>query len=404
MKIEMEYLKILEKIVEEVIEEEKIEATGKNIKVIISKSLRLQLLLNNIIGKHVKNNMISVNDYIGIDAMEVSDTVKNVLRTYIIINNYQISDKIEEEEFESIFSDNEEIEDDFEKILSQEESRSADDPLKIYLREIAKYHLLSPEDEQKLLEEYKNNGSLKARDKLINSNLRLVVSIAKKYVGHGVALLDLIQEGNLGLIKGIEKFEVDRNVRLSTYVIWWIKQKIIRGIGDQSRTIRLPIHTIEKIAKVKKIRNNYEKEHDGLIASDETIALLSGFSVDEVKKLFKYEQDIESLDAPVGERDHGEQSTIGDFVPYEDETVEEKAARVALKNAIEEVLAELSEREAEVMRCRYGLDDGHIKTLEQVGNIFNVTRERVRQIENKALKKIRSPRRANKLSGFRNLK
>lgn len=277
------------------------------------------------------------------------------------------------------------------------EGISVDDPVRMYLREIGKIPLLSFEDELKYAKlSYEHDEA--AKQKLTESNLRLVVSIAKKYVGRGMLFLDLIQEGNMGLMKAVEKFEYEKGFKFSTYATWWIRQAITRAIADQGRTIRIPVHMIETINKIKK-ESRIILQETGKEPTAEELAVKLEIPVDKVKNILEMNQDPISLETPVGSE---EDSELGDFVeddkfanPYDATT------RVLLKEQLDEVLKTLNEREEKVLRYRYGLDDGSQKTLEEVGKIFNVTRERIRQIEVKALRKLRHPSRRKKLEDYR---
>lgn len=285
--------------------------------------------------------------------------------------------------------------DDLEMALSTE-GIAIDDPVKIYLKEIGRVPLLSAEEEIELAQRMKNGDSY-AKKRLSEANLRLVVSIAKKYVGRGMQFLDLIQEGNLGLIKAVEKFDYTKGFKFSTYATWWIRQAITRAIADQARTIRIPVHMVETITKVKKVSSQllHENGHD---PSAEEIAKKLDMPVERVREIMRIAQDPVSLETPIGEE---EDSHLGDFIPDEDAPAPSEAASfVLLKEQLGAVLETLSEREAKVLRLRFGLDDGRARTLEEVGKEFDVTRERIRQIEAKALRKLRHPSRSKKLKDF----
>ena len=285
--------------------------------------------------------------------------------------------------------------DDLEMSLSTE-GIAIDDPVKIYLKEIGRVPLLSAEEEIELAERMAQ-GDPKARKRLSEANLRLVVSIAKRYVGRGMQFLDLIQEGNLGLIKAVEKFDHTKGFKFSTYATWWIRQAITRAIADQARTIRIPVHMVETITKVKKVTSQllHKNGHD---PSPDEIALELDMPVERVREIMRIAQDPVSLETPIGEE---EDSHLGDFIPDDDAPAPAEAASlILLKEQLSEVLSTLTEREEKVLRLRFGLEDGRSRTLEEVGKEFKVTRERIRQIEAKALRKLRHPSRSKKVKDF----
>jgi RNA polymerase primary sigma factor len=270
------------------------------------------------------------------------------------------------------------------------------DPVRMYLKEIGRIPLLSAEEEAEVSLAVEN-GDDSARNKLAESNLRLVVSIAKRYVGRGLLFLDLIQEGNIGLMKAVEKFDYGKGYKFSTYATWWIRQAITRALADQARTIRVPVHMVETINKMVRIQRQMTLELNRE-PSEEEIAKKMGISVDKVREVMKISQDPVSLETPIGEEDD---SHLGDFVPDERTmSPEEYATNEILKEEINEVLSTLQPREQQVLELRFGLIDGTCYTLEEVGKRFNVTRERIRQIEAKALRKLRHPSRAKKLRDF----
>ncbi len=272
------------------------------------------------------------------------------------------------------------------------------DPVRMYLKEIGRISLLSPEEEMDLSIKVAN-GEEEAKNRLAESNLRLVVSIAKRYVGRGLLFLDLIQEGNIGLMKAVDKFDYDKGYKFSTYATWWIRQAITRALADQARTIRVPVHMVETINKMARIQRQLTLELNRE-PSEEEIAKKMGISVEKVRDVIKISQDPVSLETPIGEEDD---SHLGDFVKDPNSmTPEEYATNEILKEEIKEVLGTLQEREQEVLELRFGLIDGTSHTLEEVGKKFNVTRERIRQIEAKALRKLRHPSRAKKLKDFLN--
>ncbi len=268
-----------------------------------------------------------------------------------------------------------------------------DDPVKVYLKDIGRVPLLTPEEEIDLAIRIADNDQ-EAKDRLTKANLRLVVSIAKRYVGRGMMFLDLIQEGNLGLIKAVDKFDYTKGFKFSTYATWWIRQAITRAIADQGRTIRIPVHMVETINKVKKT-SNMLLHRDGKDPTPEDIAAELGMPIDKVRDILRISQEPVSLETPIGEE---EDSHLGDFIPDEDAlSPADAAAMTFLKTKVNEVLSTLTPREAEVLRLRFGLKDGTPQTLEEVGKAFNVTRERIRQIEAKALRKLRHPSRSKHL-------
>lgn len=296
----------------------------------------------------------------------------------------------------------EEIEDVTEEEIAEAEtlvdSFSTDDPVRMYLKEIGKVSLLSPEEEVELAIRM-SEGDEEAKRRMAEANLRLVVSIAKRYVGRGMLFLDLIQEGNLGLIKAVEKFDYTKGYKFSTYATWWIRQAITRAIADQARTIRIPVHMVETINKVIRVSRQLLQElgHD---PSAEEIAEEMSLPVEKVRDILKIAQEPVSLETPIGEE---EDSHLGDFIPDEDASEPSEAASFTLlKEQLMSVLGTLTPREEKVLRLRFGIEDGRTRTLEEVGKEFNVTRERIRQIEAKALRKLRHPSRSKKLRDFLN--
>ena len=282
-----------------------------------------------------------------------------------------------------------------EKVLEQE-GLSIDDPVRQYLKEIGRIPLLDFDGEKELAERMLN-GDEEAKMRLVESNLRLVVSIAKKYLGRGMYFLDLIQEGNLGLMKAVEKFDHTKGYKFSTYATWWIRQAITRAIADQARTIRIPVHMVETIHKITKYSRQMLQEL-GREPTAEEIGDKIGMSADKVREILKISQDPVSLETPIGEE---EDSHLGDFIPDDDTPAPADAAASAiLREVIERELHTLTDREAHVIKLRFGLLDGRPRTLEEVGQEFEITRERIRQIEAKALRKLRHPSRARHLKGF----
>lgn len=296
-----------------------------------------------------------------------------------------------DKELEAIEISNEEIND-----LSVPEGINIDDHVKMYLKEIGKVDLLSAEEETNLAQRMAE-GDEEAKQKLAESNLRLVVSIAKRYVGRGMLFLDLIQEGNLGLIKAVDKFDYKKGYKFSTYATWWIRQAITRAIADQARTIRIPVHMVETINKLVRVSRQLVQEL-GREPSIEELAEALNMPEDRVREISKISQEPVSLETPIGEE---EDSHLGDFIPDDDAPAPSDAASfVLLKEQLNDVLNTLTTREAMVLRLRFGLDDGRQRTLEEVGKEFDVTRERIRQIEAKALRKLRHPSRSKKLRDF----
>ena len=339
------------------------------------------------------------------DGVQIVDTLKEKNELLKVPKTMEEIEKMEISDFEDgsdEFVESEIDDTEVDKLLQADlvkmaESMDVDEPIKMYLREIGQIPLLSYEEEieyaQKVL-----NGDEEAKQKLIESNLRLVVSIAKKHTNRGLKMLDLIQEGNMGLMKAVEKFEYEKGFKFSTYATWWIRQAITRAIADQGRTIRIPVHMIETINKIKKESRIYLQE-TGKDASPEILAERLGMEVDKIKAIQEMNQEPISLETPVGSE---EDSELGDFVEDQKTTSPYEATnRAILREELDAVLKTLSPREEKVLRYRYGLDDSSPKTLEEVGKIFNVTRERIRQIEVKALRKLRHPSRKKKLEDFK---
>ena len=297
-------------------------------------------------------------------------------------------DDIDETEKDILFQDMQD--------MSFVDNLNVDDPVKMFLKEIGKIRLLTYEEEN-ILAERMLKGDKEAKKQLIESNLRLVVSIAKKYIGRGMNFLDLIQEGNLGLIKAVDKFDQSKGYKFSTYATWWIRQAITRAIADQARTIRIPVHMVETINKLIKT-SRHLLQTLGREPTPEEIAKELEMPVEKVREILKVAQEPISLETPVGEED---ESNLGNFIPDEDApSPSEQAADTLLREHIEEVMQTLTPREAKVLRLRFGLEDGRMRTLEEVGKEFDVTRERIRQIEAKALRKLRHPSRSKKLKDF----
>ena len=316
---------------------------------------------------------------------------------FLETNNIDVLRIMDEDDIDDdiILDDEDEVE--VEKIdLSVPDGVSIEDPVRMYLKEIGKVPLLSAEEEIELAKRMEL-GDQEAKKRLAEANLRLVVSIAKRYVGRGMLFLDLIQEGNLGLIKAVEKFDYRKGYKFSTYATWWIRQAITRAIADQARTIRIPVHMVETINKLIRVSRQLLQEL-GREPTPEEIAAEMNMPVDRVREILKISQEPVSLETPIGEE---EDSHLGDFIQDENVPVPaDAAAFTLLKEQLEEVLGTLTEREQKVLTLRFGLEDGRARTLEEVGKEFNVTRERIRQIEAKALRKLRHPSRSRKLKDY----
>ena len=318
----------------------------------------------------------------GVDVLRITDNSGDEL---LLDNDMDMEGLDDEEEVE------------LDKIdLSVPEGVSIEDPVRMYLKEIGKVSLLSADEEIELAKRMEK-GDEAAKKRLAEANLRLVVSIAKRYVGRGMLFLDLIQEGNLGLIKAVEKFDYRKGYKFSTYATWWIRQAITRAIADQARTIRIPVHMVETINKLIRVSRQLLQEL-GREPTPEEIAEEMDMPVDRVREILKISQDPVSLETPIGEE---EDSHLGDFIQDDNVPVPaDAAAFTLLKEQLVEVLSTLTDREQKVLRLRFGLDDGRARTLEEVGKEFNVTRERIRQIEAKALRKLRHPSRSRKLKDY----
>ena len=323
-----------------------------------------------------------------IDADSLDD-----LYNILLENNIEIKSEEDEDtgEIEEIESPDKILED-----LTNSKDIKINDPVRMYLKEIGRINLLTSDEEFEYAK-LANEGDEHAKSMLAESNLRLVVSIAKRYVGRGMLFLDLIQEGNIGLMKAVDKFDPGKGYKFSTYATWWIRQAITRAIADQARTIRIPVHMVETINKLARIQRQLTQELNRE-PTDEEIAKKLGISLEKVREVYKISQDPVSLETPIGEEDD---SHLGDFIKDERTMSPEEYTEIGmLKEELSGVLLTLTEREEKVLRLRFGLDDGQCRTLEEVGQIFNVTRERIRQIEAKALRKLRHPSRSRKLKDF----
>ena len=366
----------------------------------------LQILLEK--GKQSKNQLTYTTIA---DVLENTDLDKNQmddLYETLMAKGIEIVSETEPDDFDILLEAEVDITEDPDAIMDEAEEIdleasipkgiAVDDPVRMYLKEIGKVPLLSADEEIELAKRMEL-GDEDAKKRLCEANLRLVVSIAKRYVGRGMLFLDLIQEGNLGLIKAVEKFDSTKGFKFSTYATWWIRQAITRAIADQARTIRIPVHMVETINKVIRVSRQLLQElgHD---PSPEEIAKEMNMPVDRVRDILKIAQEPVSLETPIGEE---EDSHLGDFIPDDDAPEPAEAASfMLLKEQLVEVLKTLTPREEKVLRLRFGIEDGHTRTLEEVGKEFNVTRERIRQIEAKALRKLRHPSRSKKLKDFLN--
>lgn len=345
---------------------------------------KLNELKQGLVANYKSSAKISTDELMDkIDKINISAEQMDAIYEELKNNNIEVVDSYEEEK-------NKEL------LLQLEKEISMDDPVKVYLKDIGKIALLSNEEEAVLAEKMMN-GDEQAKRRLSEANLRLVVSIAKRYVGRGMHLLDLIQEGNLGLMKAVEKFDYTKGFKFSTYATWWIRQAITRAIADQARTIRIPVHMVETINKVVKVSRQLLQDL-GREPTPEEIAEFMNIPVERVVEIQKIAQDPVSLETPIGEE---EDSNLGTFI--EDENAKSPSDVVAfdmLKKQLISILDTLTPREEKVLRLRYGIDDGRPRTLEEVGKEFNVTRERIRQIEAKALRKLRHPSRSKKLKEY----
>ena len=364
---------------------DKVGAKGKNVITYAEISERLgdieldkdqmDEIYETLIGKGIEVTMESEPD--DIELMEIED------------------EDVDDPDVEAVIAENPEAKEiDLEATISK--NISVDDPVRMYLKEIGKVPLLTAQEEIELAKRMEA-GDEYAKQKLCEANLRLVVSIAKKYVGRGMLFLDLIQEGNLGLIKAVDKFDWTKGYKFSTYATWWIRQAITRSIADQARTIRIPVHMVETINKLIRVSRQLLQE-EGREPSPDEIAEEMGISVEKVREILKIAQEPVSLETPIGEE---EDSHLGDFIPDDDAPAPAEAAAFSmLKEQLVDVLGTLTEREQKVLKLRFGLEDGRARTLEEVGKKFDVTRERIRQIEAKALRKLRHPTRSKKLKDY----
>lgn len=357
-----------------------------------------------------KKNVLTYTDMADyLDSFDLDKTVVDEIYESLLSKDIEITSETEPEDFASMLDSDDDFDgvDEDDGIVMTETGEidieatlpkgiAVDDPVRMYLKEIGKVPLLSA-DEEILLAQKMEQGDEEAKKKLCEANLRLVVSIAKRYVGRGMLFLDLIQEGNLGLIKAVDKFDYRKGYKFSTYATWWIRQAITRSIADQARTIRIPVHMVETINKLIRVSRQLLQTY-GREPSPEEIAKEMGISVDKVREIQKIAQEPVSLETPIGEE---EDSHLGDFIPDDDVPAPAEAAAFSmLKEQLVEVLDTLTDREQKVLKLRFGLEDGRSRTLEEVGKEFDVTRERIRQIEAKALRKLRHPSRSKKLKDY----
>ena len=338
-----------------------------------------------------KSEMIEEDEYFEGTGLE-TDNISNIMRTQGVTT-------VETSSVSTFFDHHDDEDTENENDISVPRGISVDDPVRMYLREIGRIKLLTADEEIDLARKIVaggNSGAV-AKRKLVQANLRLVVSIAKKYVGRGMLFLDLIQEGNLGLIRAAEKFDHERGYKFSTYATWWIRQAITRAIADQARTIRIPVHMVETINKLKKVTRKLAQEL-ARKPSEEELSQEMGISINKLREIIKVAQEPLSLETPIGKE---EDSRLGDFIEDKDADAPVKTvAHELLREDLAEVLGSLSPRERDVLRLRFGMDDGRQRTLEEVGQLFGVTRERIRQIEAKALRKLRHPNRSKRLKEY----
>ncbi len=360
----------------------------------MSESVSKKQVIKELMDFAKKKGKITLNDLnIRLDQIDVS--VSDIEKIYERLEKMGIEIVGVDEELDE--DGKIEYPDDYEmNMVLNSEGISIDDPVRMYLKEIGKVPLLSTKEETALAEKMEK-GDKEAQRQLAEANLRLVVSIAKRYVGRGMLFLDLIQEGNLGLIKAVEKFDYKKGYKFSTYATWWIRQSITRAIADQARTIRIPVHMVETINKLLRVTRQLLQEY-GREPTHEELSKELGISVDRVREIQKIAQDPVSLETPIGEE---EDSHLGDFIQDDSSPAPaDSATYMLLREQLKAVLDTLQPREARVLKLRFGLDDGRMRTLEEVGKEFNVTRERIRQIEAKALRKLRHPSRSKKLKDY----
>ena len=364
---------------------------------------KLNLLLEK--GKKNRNRLTYAEIADVLDSADIDKEAIDEIYSELMAKGVEIISEEDDAEIDQLLAEEAELNDETEALLEEadldpdqiaQKGVTVDDPVRMYLKEIGKVPLLTADEEIELAKRMEE-GDEKAKQRLCEANLRLVVSIAKRYVGRGMLFLDLIQEGNLGLIKAVEKFDYTKGYKFSTYATWWIRQAITRSIADQARTIRIPVHMVETINKLIRVSRQLLQQL-GREPSPEEIAEEMGMPVDKVREIQKIAQEPVSLETPIGEE---EDSHLGDFIPDEDVPAPADAAAFSmLKEQLVEVLGTLTDREQKVLKLRFGLEDGRARTLEEVGKEFDVTRERIRQIEAKALRKLRHPSRSRKLKDY----
>ena len=390
------------------VNEETVETREENEEAVLNPVEKKQELLNTLLEK-AKQSKNKLTYSAVADVLEATDLDKNQMDDIyeaLMSKDIEIVSETEPDDFDILLNDDVELTEDPDLIMDEPQDVdleatlpkgiAVDDPVRMYLKEIGKVPLLSADEEIELAKRMEQ-GDEEAKKRLCEANLRLVVSIAKRYVGRGMLFLDLIQEGNLGLIKAVDKFDYTKGYKFSTYATWWIRQAITRSIADQARTIRIPVHMVETINKLIRVSRQLLQTY-GREPSPEEIAEEMGISVNKVREIQKIAQEPVSLETPIGEE---EDSHLGDFIPDEDVPAPAEAAAFSmLKEQLVEVLDTLTEREQKVLKLRFGLDDGRARTLEEVGKEFDVTRERIRQIEAKALRKLRHPSRSKKLKDY----
>ena len=361
---------------------------------ILLKSENIQKILKSIFKKYDSDMVITAEDYNSIDELNCRDLTKDLLRKYIELNDYIVlmDDDVVEELFDESVED---INIDY----SYSDDVKIEDPVRMYMQDIGRYPLLTPEEEYDLAKRYQA-GDESAKKILVESNLRLVVSIAKRYVGRGLLFLDLIQEGNMGLMKAVDKFDPDKGYKFSTYATWWIRQAVTRSIADQGRTIRIPVHMVEEINKYLRLESQYAASHSGEELSEEVAAEMLGYPIEKIRKIKSIAVEPVSIYTKIGDE---QDSELIDFIPEETAKSEETIINSQLRKDLYEILnSKLSDRERRVIELRFGLIDGIPHTLDEIGHMdeFHVTRERVRQIEAKALRKIRQRKYSAKIRDY----